>query len=252
MTGLSVIAPLVGASLFGLAVAAPAPQIRAAVSVQACSLINPFCTPAGLKIDYYQNPNCGAGWPAGQTPGGYYITQNLSPIESSITNETFFPQDDWPTNEKPTYTCPGYAAQPMYSDWVRNTNGGITVNANAFTLVYSGFFKAPATGTYTVCSSVDNINEVFLGDGDAFSCATGKAPASGATPILTATNTAPFVNPSFCADVALTAALYYPIRSVMSDNGGPSAFNLTIAGPGLAATHELGGYVYPLSCLLGV
>jgi hypothetical protein len=213
-------------------------------------LVSPLCTPAGLDIAYYANPL--GGYSSGNPPSSYYITEGLKPLDSSLTNVTFFPQNfnapagSQVVNPNPTY--PG-AAGAYYVGWTRDTNGGVIVDANNFTVVYEGFYRAPATGTYTLCSTADNENDVFFGHGNALSCLDGKAP-TGAKPLLTTTGGS-FINGIVCKTVDLTAGLYYPVRNVMGNWQGPSAFNFTIQGPGVAAedrTHDFTGLVYPRRC----
>ncbi|KAI0405117.1 hypothetical protein F4802DRAFT_199186 [Xylaria palmicola] len=193
----------------------------------------PDCGAAGFNIDYYQNPVGNYG--TGNVPSSYYISQGLSPLDSSLTNVTFFPQDAPPAS--------GTAG------WTRATNGGVTVNANNFTLVYSGFYRAPVTGLYSLCSSSDNQNDVFFGRGSAFSCDSGLAPA-GPRPLVTSLG-GNLVNPTTCVDVYLFGGRYYPVRNVMGNYGGPSAFNFTIWEPNEpydAKTNDFTGSVFPLSC----
>ncbi|OTA98145.1 hypothetical protein M426DRAFT_120588 [Hypoxylon sp. CI-4A] len=64
-------------------------------------LVNPFCSPSGLNIDYYQN-NLG-DYSRGDFPSSYYVTSNLEPLASSLTNETYFPQDDVPAGLPVSY-----------------------------------------------------------------------------------------------------------------------------------------------------
>ncbi|KAI0862519.1 hypothetical protein F4860DRAFT_512867 [Xylaria cubensis] len=192
----------------------------------------PDCQADGLNIDYYSNPVNGYG--SGNLPPSYYITQGLSPLASSLTNITFFPQDMPPENT---------------AGWTRDTNGGIIVNANNFTLVYYGFYLAPSTGLFTICSSSDNENDVFFGQGNAFSCDNGK-PSANATP-LGVSKGGFYVDPINCTDVYLTQGRYYPVRNVIGNYNGPSAFNFTIWEPGVPwedRTNNFAGDVYPLSC----
>ncbi|KAH8156738.1 hypothetical protein CIB48_g11511 [Xylaria polymorpha] len=192
----------------------------------------PDCQADGLNIDYYPNPVGGYG--SGSLPPSYYITEGLSPLDSSLTNITFFPQDEPPDNT---------------AGWTRDTNGGITVNANNFTLVYYGFYLAPSTGLFTICSSSDNENDMFLGRGSAFSCDDGK-PSTNAAPLAVSTGGS-YVNPINCTDVYLNQGRYYPIRNVMGNYGGPSALNFTVWEPNVPwedRKHNLTGDVYPLSC----
>lgn len=192
----------------------------------------PDCAANGLNIDYYANPAGGFG--TGDTPPSFYITEGLSPLDSSLTNITFFPQD-MPPND-PT-------------GWTRDTNGGITVNANNFALVYYGFYRAPTTGIFTICSSADNENDVFFGRGSAFSCDDGK-PSPDAKP-LHVSRGGLYNNPIACTDVYLVGGRYYPVRSVMGNFNGPSAFNFTIWEPDVPfedRKNDFTGNVYPLSC----
>ncbi|KAM4067414.1 GLEYA motif domain-containing protein [Hirsutella rhossiliensis] len=119
---------------------------------------------------------------------------------------------------------------PYWPGWTRNTNGGIVVDANNFTLVYCGFYRPPVTGSYTLCSSADNENDIFFGHDNAFSCVTGK-PDPNAKPLVQSLG-GDFVNPTQCTNVNLVGGRYYPIRSVMGNWGGPSALTLTIQEPG--------------------
>ena len=192
----------------------------------------PDCAAAGLNIDYYANAVGGFG--TGNTPPSYYITDGLSPLASSLTNVTFFAQDVTPENT---------------NGWTRDTNGGITVTANNFTLVYYGFYRAPSTGVFTICTSSDNENDVFFGRGNAFNCDDGK-PSPNAKP-LHVSRGGFYMNPINCTDVSLLEGRYYPVRSVLGNYGGPSAFNFTIWEPDVSfedRKNDLSGNVYPLSC----
>ncbi|KAF2964410.1 hypothetical protein GQX73_g9171 [Xylaria multiplex] len=145
----------------------------------------PDCSESGLDIDYYANPVGYYG--TGNVPPSYYISQGLSPLNSSLTNITFFSQDTVPENG------------PV--GWTRVVNGGIPVNGNNFTLVYSGFYRAPSTGVFTVCSSSDNENAIFFGRGNAFSCDNGK-PSTDAQPLVISRGES-LVNPINCTDLYL-------------------------------------------------
>jgi hypothetical protein len=213
----------------------------------ACALIDPFCKPAGLDIDYYANPL--GGYSSGNPPSSYYITQALRPLDSSLTNVTFFPQNYPAAGLPETYPNPAYPSAPYLVGWQRDTNGGVTVDANNFTLVYHGFYRARKTGAHTVCTTADNRNEVFFGHGNAFSCLDGK-PSPSAEPLLVTTG-GNYINGIVCMDVNLIAGLYYPVRNVMGNWQGPSAFNFTIKEPDVAfesRTNDFSGHVYPSNC----
>ncbi|KAI1193921.1 hypothetical protein F5X97DRAFT_312521 [Nemania serpens] len=191
----------------------------------------PDCPADGLDIDYYENPVRYYG--TGDIPSSYYISEGLSPLDSSLTNTTYFPQT---------------AGRPGVGE-TRDVNGGLTVNANNFTLVYSGFYRAPTTGLFTICSSSDNENDLFFGRGAAFSCDTGE-PWADAQPLHISTGGF-LMNPINCTDIYLVQDRYYPIRSVLGNYNGPSGFNLTIWEPNVpweARKHDFDGNVYPASC----
>ncbi|KAI0413323.1 hypothetical protein F5X98DRAFT_352368 [Xylaria grammica] len=193
----------------------------------------PDCSADGLDIDYYANPVGYYG--TGNVSPSYYISQGLSPLDSSLTNVTFFPQDSVPDSGP--------------DGWTRVVNGGISVNGFNFTLVYSGFYRAPRTGVFTICSSSDNENAIFFGRGNAFSCDTGK-PSADAQPLVISRGES-LVNPINCTDVYLVQDRYYPVRNVMGNYGASSAFNFTIWEPNVpweARTHDFPGSVYPSSC----
>jgi hypothetical protein len=207
--------------------------------------VKPFCAAAGLDIDYYSNPL--GGYSSGKPPSSYYITEGLKPLDSSLTNTTFFPQNyGAPAGSQVVYPVPKL---PYYVGWKRDTNGGVTVDANNFTVVYEGFYRAPTTGTYSLCATADNEDDVFFGHGNALNCLDGKAPAD-AKPLLSTTG-GNYINGIVCKTVDLVAGWYYPVRNVMGNYQGPSAFNFTIQAPGVAEadrTHDFAGLVYPLSC----
>ncbi len=217
-------------------------------------LVKPGCSADGYNVDYYQNPM--GGYTSGNIPSSYYITEKLEPLKSSLTNTTFFPQDKQDRGVYPeVYPPPGGEAFRYFVGWTRETNGGIVVDANNFTLVYYGFYRAPKTGTFTVCTSADNGNEVFLGGGDAFSCCGAASCCEGAVsadakPLVSSAG-GNFDNPYSCAEVYLNEGYYYPLRSVMGNWGGPSAFDLLIWEPDVPyedRTHDSTGRAHPFEC----
>lgn len=213
----------------------------------ACHLINPFCAPAGFNIDSY--PNAFAGYSSGNVPPSYYFTEGLSPLASSLTNETFFPQTVDPTGLKSIFPDPSLPNAPYFVGWTRETNGGVSVDANNFTVVYQGFYRAPATGTFELCATADNEDAVFFGAGNAFDCLDGK-PSASASPVVITTG-AGFINGINCTNVDLVKGFYYPVRNVMGNWQGPSAFNFTIDAPGVPfpdRTNNFAGNAYPHDC----
>ncbi|PHH64285.1 hypothetical protein CDD81_4769 [Ophiocordyceps australis] len=209
--------------------------------------ISPSCPPSGLDIHYFSNPFGGYSR-AGQIPSSYYLSQHLVPRTSSRTNVSYFPQDH-PPNLPSVFPDPSLPTAPYWVGWTRVTNGGVVVDANNFTLVYEGFYRAPRTGVYSICTTADNENDVFWGHGNAFSCLHGGADAN-AKPLVVTTG-GNYINDIRCADVSLLQGQYYPFRSVMGDWQGPSAFNFTITEPGRSfesRTNDFTGRAYPHAC----
>ncbi|PHH76454.1 hypothetical protein CDD82_3979 [Ophiocordyceps australis] len=210
-------------------------------------VVSPTCPASGLNIDYYSNPFGGYSR-EGQISSSYYINQRLAPRASSLTNVSFFPQDT-PPNLPTVNPDPSMPSTPYWVGWTRNTNGGIYVDGNNFTLTYYGFYRAPVTGLYTLCTTADNENDVFWGHGNAFSCLDGR-PDPNARPLVFSTG-GNYINGIRCADVSLRQGEYYPLRNVMGNWQGPSAFNFTIKDPARnfdARTNDFTGLAYPHSC----
>ncbi|KAI5861072.1 hypothetical protein GGS23DRAFT_207448 [Durotheca rogersii] len=264
MLNLQILALLVGASLVGSAAAVVTERDTATTglgalgarattitAVEPCPYIGSTCPAGGFNVEYYSNPLGTYGREG--FPSSYYITDRLTPLSSSLTNVTGFVQDDSPGNPTDpgvTHPNPEFpdAAGAYWPGWTRDTNGGIAVDANNFTLVYSGYYKAPLSGTYTFCTSADNRNELYLGHGNAFNCWNAVAPADGVEPLAVAMG-GNFQNPEACADVELEAGKYYPVRNVMGNWQGPSAFSFTVRVAGLpCSSNEFAGLVYPREC----
>lgn len=223
----------------------------------ACLNVNPLCAPQGFDIDYYFDELGGYSNPYASIYSNYYIVDGLTPLKSSLTNITYFPQNQAPTNAVETYPNSSlalvppfnYKQFPSYAGYTRETNGGIVVDANNFTLVYSGFFRPPTSGLWQICSSADNENDIYFGDGNAFACGSGQ-PGTADDPIVKCSG-GNFNNAQQCAKVTLTAGFFYPFRSVMANWQGPSAFEMTMVAPGQdtsAGSHDFSGYAYPNSC----
>ncbi|OAA58259.1 GLEYA adhesin domain protein [Cordyceps fumosorosea ARSEF 2679] len=214
-----------------------------------CPLIKPGCPASGLNIDYYSNPFAGYSR-QGSLPWSYYITQRLRPLASALTNIVFFPQDAGPPATFPlVYPSPAVPNAAYAIGWTKQTNGGIVVDANNFTLVYTGFYHAPETGRYSLCTTSDNENDVFFGHGSAFSCVDG-ATDPGARPLVVATWEGDGNRPR-CAEVNMVRGEWYPLRSVMGNWAGPSAVELTIKTPSETVEqrkHDFSGKAYPHHC----
>ncbi|KAM0280200.1 hypothetical protein ACHAQH_004157, partial [Verticillium albo-atrum] len=143
----------------------------------------------------------------------------------------------------------GSASNFQYFPGLTKSYGGITLNANNFTLVFTGYFIPETSGTYTFCiDSADNRNALFVGSDSAFPCgdASNGATPAGATPqaqYLVARDDSPQ-----CADVDMVAGFYYPFRQVYGNWGPPSSLDVTVQGPGEDATSDVSGRVSPNDC----
>lgn len=212
-------------------------------------LVNPLCKPLGLDIDYYTNNIAAYSRQGSGVLSNYYIVDGLTPLTSSSTNITSFPTNSGtpPTGavSHPNASLPATAEFASFAGYKRVTNGGITVDANNFTLVYHGFYRAPTTGQYTICTNSDNENDVYFGAGNAFNCLDG-ASGDAADPVLTSGFD---LSVTPCTTITLTGGAYYPIRSVMGNWQGPSSLSLTIQAPGATTgTSDFTGLVYPQDC----
>ena len=210
-----------------------------------CLLVNPLCQQRGLNVDYYHNDFFGYSR-RGAEPSSYYITEGLEPLASSTTDIIYFPSEGIPNNLPLIYPNPdvhwAYAV-----GWERTLNGDITVDANNFTLVYQGYYRAAVSGTHTFCAYADNENDFFFGCDNAFKCIGGDAdPAQ--TPLIQSFFTLG-QDTTACADVDLIKGLFYPIRSVMGNYQGAASVEVTVKEPGAAeATHDFTGKAYQVGC----
>lgn len=219
---------------------------------EACLVTNPLCASTGWTVDYYANPFAGFGYPPSGLGPGYYISEHLKPLGSGTTDETYFPQNMDPTGDPVVYPGTSFdnGNAPYYVGWTIDV-AGITIDANNFTLVYSGLYKAPATGSFSVCSEADNIVDVFFGStSGAFPC--GGKPSADATPAVSGSVSTGgnYNNPTSCFSESLIEGFYYPIRFVMANFQGPSALGFTITPPGGTASYVFDGTIFPPSCAL--
>lgn len=218
----------------------------------ACA-IDTKCPASGFNIDYYSNVfEEGYGTDELNVPASYYITENLTPLDSSVTDVTYFPQDYMSDLEKYPQTFPNkkFAGKAYYNGYKRTLNGDITVDANNFTLVYQGYYRAPSTGTYELCIQADNANTLFFGQGSAFECGTGE-PSIDAPALVLAATGYHFKNPIQCGTVDLIKGRNYPVRNVMGNKNAVSMFEFTVKAPGEKATHNFAGQAYPIECGIG-
>ncbi|KPM42118.1 hypothetical protein AK830_g4424 [Neonectria ditissima] len=215
----------------------------------ACA-IDPQCLASGWNVDYYANAfEAGYGNDEMTVDASYYITEGLTPLDSSVTDTTYFAQDYMSDLSGYSQTFPNsnYPGKAYYVGYHRTLAGGITVDANSFTLVYQGYYQAPSTGTYELCIQADNANTLYFGEGNAFNCGTGESSVDAPALVLAATGYH-FNNPVRCGSVSLIKGHNYPVRNVMGNKNAVSMFEFTIKAPGETAKHTFTGKAFPVSC----
>ncbi|KAF5655290.1 floculation FLO1 [Fusarium sp. NRRL 25303] len=212
--------------------------------------IEPGCQAAGFNVDYYKNVfERGYGNDEMSVPPSYYITDDLTPLDSSVTSETYFAQDYMQDLAGYAQIFPdaAYAGKAWYIGYHRTLAGGIKVDGNNFTLVYTGYYQAPETGTYELCVTADNANTLYFGQGNAFECGTGETDPNAPALVLTATGYH-FNNPTQCGHVELIAGRHYPVRNVMGNKNAVSAFEFSVTTPSGTKTHDFEGQAFPVAC----
>ncbi|KAM5343808.1 hypothetical protein ACJ41O_012345 [Fusarium nematophilum] len=220
------------------------------LSVPTPCAISPNCQAAGFNVHYYRNAfQDGYGNDQMSVPPSYYITEDLKPLGTSLTSQTYFPQDYMKDVEgfPVIYPNPRHPGTAYYVGYTRTLAGGIKVDANNFTLVYTGHYKPPESGAYELCIAADNTNTLYFGEGNAFSCSTGEPSVDAPALVLTATGYH-FKNPVRCGSVNLIQGHYYPVRNVMGNKNAVSMFDFTIKTPSGTAGHNFAGRAYPLDC----
>lgn len=114
----------------------------------------------------------------------------------------------------------------------------LRVDANNFSVEYTGYFEPRVTGVYQICQTADDIMRTFI-DG-AIGC---NAIPSNATYLATdayLTNSR-----TKCGNITLVSGYLYPLRGVFGQIGGPSSLTVTFQPPGGVAESSYPGYFYP-------
>ena len=77
-----------------------------------------------MNVDYYYNNLGGYGESVGSN---YYIVDNLTPLQSSLRNLTFFEMNTYPTGLQTSYPNASVPAahSAYYVGYIRQTNTGI-------------------------------------------------------------------------------------------------------------------------------
>ncbi|KAM5361804.1 hypothetical protein ACJA88_014331 [Fusarium oxysporum] len=182
------------------------------------------------------------------------VPTTTAAIETSATSATtdvptYFAQDYMQdlAGYPQIFPDSAYAGKAWYVGYHRTLAGGIKVDANNFTLVYTGYYQAPETGTYELCVTADNANTLYFGQGNAFECGTGETDPNAPALVLTATGYH-FNNPTQCGHVDLIAGRHYPVRNVMGNKNAVSAFEFSVTTPSGSKTHDFEGQAFPVAC----
>lgn len=138
----------------------------------------------------------------------------------------------------------------QYYPGLTKTYGGMTFNANNFTIVFTGYFVPQETGDYTFCTTADNRDAIYVGSDTAFPCgdASNNATPSGANPLVDYWFSRD--DEQKCATINMVAGFYYPFRQVYGNWGTPSSLEVTVQGPGDdSASSDVTGKVSPNNCV---
>lgn len=147
-------------------------------------------------------------------------------------------------NNYEVITPPSVNGINYWQDWTRPVGGGIIVDANNFTVVYQGYYRAPATDTFKMCAESDNEMDVYFGDSVGFDCLDGAINPDNSSPSFQG-----YLNQPGCRTFDLVAGAFYPIRAVVGNNQGPSSARFSVQQGSAPAITDLSGLVFPTSCL---
>ncbi|GJN74739.1 hypothetical protein PLICBS_008832 [Purpureocillium lilacinum] len=204
----------------------------------------------GLTVKYYENSIETQAYGIDARTGGlgpdYYL--DLEPLGTGMTDTLSVPYFYGADGRRGIY-IPAEPAGSNYYPGLTNTFAGITFDANNFTLVFTGYYKAPASGPYTFCADTDNVDNFYIGSVDAFPCGEGnttKTVPPGAQPLVY--NYYGRTSRKTCGTRDLVQGYYYPIRSVFGNWGTPSHLKFTVKPPGGEETSMIGDFGYPSDC----
>ncbi|KAG7421529.1 Topoisomerase I damage affected protein 8 [Fusarium oxysporum f. sp. rapae] len=221
----------------------------------ACFFPPGTCDTSSLSLNLYANSvraSEGYAVSGDQTGVGpnYYLDQ--SSLDQGSTTSLSVPGGDNDDATGDSYTPeeqqgggPGF----QYHPGLTKTYGGMTFNANTFTIVFTGYFVPPTTRSYTFCVEADNRDALYIGSDSTFPFgdASSDTTPSGATPLSDYW----FARDSDakCASVDMVEGFYYPLRSVYGNWGVPTSLTTTVQGPGdSSASAEVSGKVAPDTC----
>ncbi|KAJ6437393.1 MFS transporter, SP family, sugar:H+ symporter [Purpureocillium lavendulum] len=204
----------------------------------------------GLTVKYYENNIETQAYGIDADTGGvgpdYYL--RLKPLGTGMTDTLSVPYFFGADGRDVIY-IPADPVGSNYYPGLTNTFGGITFDANNFTLVFTGYYKAPESGPYTFCADTDNVDNFYIGSVDAVPCGEGNTTETvppGPQPLVY--NYYGRTRSKTCGTRDLVKGYYYPVRSVFGNWGTPSHLTFTVKPPGGEETSMIGDFGYPSDC----
>ncbi|KAF4451653.1 PA14 domain-containing protein [Fusarium austroafricanum] len=137
-----------------------------------------------------------------------------------------------------------------YTPGLTKSYGGMKFNANNFTIVFTGYFVPPKTGSYKFCIKADNRDALYIGSDSAFPCgdASNSATQPGKTPLAEHWYGKDVGDPN-CNSIDMVEGYYYPLRSVYGNWGTPEYLTATVQGPDDdSGSSDVSGKVAPDTC----
>lgn len=165
----------------------------------------------------------------------YYLSQK--PIGTGKTDGLSVDNKATPPDKSPDKTIGSNPPFYYYNDQEQKT-GGITYNANNFTLVWTGYFVPKQSGSYEFCTNADNRDSFFLGSDNAFPCGSPSQISKSNKPIVESWYGAGEQGQK-CKSVPLVEGYYYPLRSVYGNWGLPLGLDFTVKPPGGSASKTI-------------
>jgi len=182
----------------------------------ACPAKCPTASGQGLTVKVFPNEfDVGFGAPGVAIP----TFEGVTPIGQTLSDHIGFPYFTTGVN--------------YYDSSKKRQVHGITVDANNFSVEYTGFFEAPRSGVYKLCITADDVGRLFS-SGNCSNTATDLAPTNRDPRSTSCTTTA-----------SLVAGFLYPIREVYGQISEASNLSLYIQAPGGGSSDVQTGYFYP-------
>ena len=188
--------------------------------------------------DIYNNPN-----PSGLLQGRPWV---------NIAEITFAP-DIYYYNRLGTNTSNGYFQDnvaffdtAVVTPVTQTTGTTATINIsnqpNYNSIQYIGYFKAPATATFTLYTASDDASYLWIGP---------TAVTGSTTTNALVKNGGLHGVVEHSATVNLIQNIYYPIRIQFGNNGGPGALTVSYSTPSISKTSNWTGLIFHNSATNG-